>query len=108
MFRSVDGHDPDAIAAAIEKARKSAKPSLIACRTTIGKGAPTMQGSHKTHGAPLGKEKSQGLAKHSIGPMSLSRSCRYQGRLGGHGGARPASPQAMARAPCRSPQCGCL
>ncbi|MEM5472330.1 transketolase [Hoeflea sp. AS60] len=54
--QSVDGHDPEAIAAAIEKARKSTKPSLIACRTTIGKGAPMMQGSHKTHGAPLGKE----------------------------------------------------
>ena len=54
--QSVDGHDPDAIAAAIEKARKSTRPSLIACRTIIGKGAPTMQGSHKTHGAPLGKE----------------------------------------------------
>ncbi len=54
--QKVDGHDPDAIAAAIEKARKSSKPSLIACRTTIGKGAPTMQGSHKIHGAPLGPE----------------------------------------------------
>ena len=54
--QAVDGHDPEAIAAAIEKARKSAKPSLIACRTIIGKGAPTLQGSHKTHGAPLGKE----------------------------------------------------
>jgi transketolase len=54
--QKIDGHDPDAIAAAIEKARKSSKPSLIACRTTIGKGAPTMQGSHKTHGAPLGAE----------------------------------------------------
>jgi len=54
--QKIDGHDPEAIAAAIEKARKSSKPSLIACRTTIGKGAPTMQGSHKTHGAPLGAE----------------------------------------------------
>ncbi|KGF69708.1 transketolase [Hoeflea sp. BAL378] len=54
--QSVDGHDPEAIAAAIAKARKSTRPSLIACRTVIGKGAPTMQGSHKTHGAPLGKD----------------------------------------------------
>lgn len=52
----VDGHDADAVAAAIEKARKSRKPSLIACRTVIGMGAPNMQGSHKTHGAPLGAE----------------------------------------------------
>src|SRR5205085_167391 len=37
----IDGHDPEAIARAIEKAKVSAKPSLIACRTTIGFGAPT-------------------------------------------------------------------
>ncbi|MBC7280630.1 transketolase [Hoeflea sp.] len=54
--QSIDGHDQDAIVAAIAKARNSSKPSLIACRTIIGKGAPTMQGSHKTHGAPLGKD----------------------------------------------------
>ena len=52
--QSVDGHDPEAVAAAIARARRSNKPSLIACRTVIGKGAPTMAGSHKTHGAPLG------------------------------------------------------
>jgi len=54
--QSVDGHDPEAVAAAIAKARTTGKPSLIACRTTIGKGAPNMQGSHKTHGAPLGPD----------------------------------------------------
>jgi len=52
----VDGHDMNAVAEAIEKARKSRKPSLIACRTLIGKGAPNMQGSEKTHGAPLGTD----------------------------------------------------
>src|SRR5690606_24443610 len=51
----VDGHDPDAVAAAIERARASDRPSLIACRTTIGKGAPNLEGSEKTHGAPLGE-----------------------------------------------------
>ena len=49
-----DGHNPDDIARAIEAARKSDKPTLIACRTTIGKGAPTKAGSEKIHGAPLG------------------------------------------------------
>lgn len=53
---SIDGHDPEAIAAAIEKARKTRKPSLIACKTVIGKGAPNKEGSHKTHGAPLGED----------------------------------------------------
>lgn len=52
--QQIDGHDRDAIAGAIEAARKSKKPSLIACRTLIGKGAPNLQGSEKTHGAPLG------------------------------------------------------
>ena len=50
----VDGHDHDAVAAAIQKARIGSRPSLIACKTTIGKGAPSLQGSEKTHGAPLG------------------------------------------------------
>ena len=52
----IDGHDPEAIAAAIEQARRSDRPSLIACRTVIGFGAPNRQGSEKAHGAPLGAE----------------------------------------------------
>jgi transketolase len=50
----IDGHDTDAVAAAIFSARRTETPSLIACRTLIGKGAPNLQGSEKTHGAPLG------------------------------------------------------
>ncbi|MEP9373976.1 transketolase [Mesorhizobium sp. KR1-2] len=53
--QEIDGHDTNAIAAAIEHARNSDRPSLIACRTIIGKGAPHLQGSEKTHGAPLGE-----------------------------------------------------
>ncbi len=53
----VDGHDPDAVKAAIEEARReTGRPSLICCRTVIGWGAPTMQGSESTHGAALGEE----------------------------------------------------
>jgi transketolase len=52
----IDGHDPEAIAAAIERARNSDRPSLIACRTVIGFGAPNRQGSEKAHGAPLGAD----------------------------------------------------
>ena len=55
----VDGHDSDAVSAAIEVAKKSRKPSLIACKTVIGFGAPTLAGSHKTHGAPLGDDEIQ-------------------------------------------------
>jgi transketolase len=52
----IDGHDPAAIARAIEDARHSERPSLIACRTTIGFGAPTKGGTEKSHGSPLGAE----------------------------------------------------
>ncbi len=52
----IDGHSPSAIAKAIEDAHKSDKPSLIACRTVIGFGSPSRQGTEKIHGAPLGAE----------------------------------------------------
>lgn len=54
--QSIDGHDHAAIAAAIDAAKASDKPSMIACKTTIGFGAPTKQGTASTHGAPLGDE----------------------------------------------------
>ncbi len=51
---SVDGHDVDAIAAALEQAQTSDRPTLIACKTLIGYGAPTKSGTAGVHGAPLG------------------------------------------------------
>ena len=59
----IDGHDPAAIASALEKAKNSDKPVLIACRTKIGFGAPTKQGSEKSHGSPLGAEEIAGARK---------------------------------------------
>jgi transketolase len=59
----IDGHDPEAIAAALEKAKASDRPTLIACRTKIGYGAPTKAGSEKTHGSPLGAEEIVGTRK---------------------------------------------
>ncbi len=59
----IDGHDPEAIAAAIQAAQQSDKPSLIACRTTIGLGAPTKAGKSSSHGAPLGEEEIAGARK---------------------------------------------
>lgn len=53
---SCDAHEPDEIAAAIEAARKDPRPSLVACRSVIGWGAPNKQGSHDVHGAPLGAD----------------------------------------------------
>jgi transketolase len=52
----IDGHDPEAIAGAIEQARHSDRPSLIACRTVIGFGSPGRQGTERAHGAPLGSD----------------------------------------------------
>jgi transketolase len=59
----VDGHDQEAIARAIEAARRSDRPSLIACKTIIGYGAPSRQGTEKAHGAPLGARERQGAAE---------------------------------------------
>ena len=56
----VDGHDMDAIDKAIEAARLSDKPVMIACRTTIGYGAPNKAGTAGSHGAPLGDEEIAG------------------------------------------------
>ena len=54
--QEIDGHDHAAISDAITAAMASRKPSLIACKTTIGFGAPNLAGTAKTHGAPLGDE----------------------------------------------------
>jgi transketolase len=61
----IDGHDPKAILRAIRRAQGSAKPSLIACRTTIGFGAPGRAGTAKAHGEPLGPEEIAG-ARHNL------------------------------------------
>ena len=55
VVRGVDGHDPEAIKAAIDAARAvSDKPSLLCCKTVIGYGSPNKAGSHDCHGSPLG------------------------------------------------------
>jgi len=54
VIRDVDGHDAEAVSAAIAKAKKSDKPSLICCKTAIGQGSPNMAGTDKVHGSPLG------------------------------------------------------
>ncbi|MER9936800.1 transketolase [Mesorhizobium sp. M0088] len=59
----IDGTDPEAIAYAIEAARHSDKPTMIACKTTIGFGAPTKAGTNKAHGSPLGADEIAGARK---------------------------------------------
>ncbi len=64
--QAIDGHDADAVADAIAAAQASDRPSLIACRTTIGYGAPTKAGSAKSHGAALGEDEIAG-ARANLG-----------------------------------------
>ena len=55
VLANVNGHDPEALHAAIEAAKAvTDKPSLICCKTVIGAGSPNKQGTHDVHGAPLG------------------------------------------------------
>jgi transketolase len=63
---SIDGHDPAAIDQALNRAKQSDRPSMIACKTTIGKGAPTKAGKASVHGAPLGATELEG-AKKALG-----------------------------------------
>ena len=62
----VDGHDPAAIAAALERAQSANRPVLIACKTTIGFGAPTKAGKSSSHGSPLGADEIKG-AREKLG-----------------------------------------
>jgi transketolase len=67
VIEDVDGHDPDAVAAAIDDARKeTGKPSLICCKTIIGWGSPNKQGKESCHGAPLGEDE-VALVRETIG-----------------------------------------
>ena len=88
--QEIDGHDPEAVAAAIEKARKSAdRPHLIACRTIIGFGAPNKAGTAGTHGSPLGADEIAG-ARQKLGwdhppfevPAAILAAWREEGACG--------------------------
>src|SRR6201981_2278419 len=86
----IDGQDQKAIAAAIARAQKSNKPSLIACKTTIGFGAPHKAGTAKAHGEALGPDELK-AAKENLGialepfsvPDDVLKSWREAGSRGG-------------------------
>ena len=74
VIRNVDGHDPEEIKIAIETARKSDKPTLICCKTTIGFGSPNKQGKEDCHGAPLGDAEialTRAALKWNHGPFEI-------------------------------------
>ncbi len=99
----IDGHDTDAIAKAIEAARNSDKPSLIACKTTIGYGSPNKAGTSGVHGAPLGDDEI-GLTRTELGwshapfeiPSDILDSWRMAGRA--HASTRKAWEERLAAA----------
>ena len=67
VIRDVDGHDPEQVKAALEKARSvTDKPTLICCHTIIGWGSPNKQGKESCHGSALGKEE-VALARATLG-----------------------------------------
>jgi transketolase len=100
----VDGHDPEAIAAAIEKAKSSDKPTMIACKTTIGYGAPTKAGKSSAHGSPLGADEIKG-AREKLGwseaPFQIPADVLTQWRTAGQRSksARTAWDKRLAAAP---------
>ena len=87
--REIDGHNPQQIHTAIEYARTTDAPSLIACKTIIGYGAPTKAGTHHCHGSPLGadeikaaREKLAWTHEHFIIPEEITSVWRSFGQRG--------------------------
>jgi transketolase len=90
--KRIDGHDPAQVAAALSMAMRSKKPTLIACRTIIGFGAPHKAGTSAVHGTPLGAEEAQG-AKAALGwnhpPFEVPDGLMEQWRAAGARGEAP-------------------
>jgi transketolase len=87
---AADGHDTDAVAAALELAHESNRPSLIACRTIIAFGAPTKAGTAAAHGAPLGAAEIEGARKRlgwPYPPFEIPETIRTRWRAVGARGA---------------------
>ena len=107
----VDGHDTAAVAAAIDKAKNdSSRPWLIACKTTIGFGAPTKAGKASAHGEPLGTEEIKG-AREKLGwpypPFEIPDHILSAWRQVGARGAK-ANAEWMKRAAAASPEAKAL
>ncbi|XMO98380.1 transketolase [Hyphococcus sp. DH-69] len=102
----VDGHDPEAIAEAIEKAKNSDRPTLIACRTVIGYGSPNKGGTSATHGAPLGGDEiaaTREALNWPHAPFEIPEDILSQWRAAGTRGAE--TRQAWEERIAKSPNC---
>jgi transketolase len=103
--QSVDGHDQEAIAEAIENARQADRPSLLACRTVIGFGAPNKAGTADTHGAPLGDDEVAASREHldwPHAPFDIPDPVREFPTRSVNVGRRPASAASRTMRPGRS------
>ena len=99
VVREVDGHDPVAVDAALAAAlAETERPSLICCKTVIGRGAPTKQGHHDTHGAPLGAEEVARLRAELSWPYAPLRRAARGGRGLGRASARQRARGRLERA----------
>jgi transketolase len=82
----IDGHDAEAIDAAIIQAKQNDRPTLIACKTIIGFGAPNKQGTSEMHGTPLGADEMKALRdtlQWSYAPFEIPTDIVQQWRLSG-------------------------
>jgi transketolase len=90
--KRLDGHDPAQIAAGLSWAMRSKKPTLLACKTIIGFGAPTKAGTAGSHGSPLGKDEAA-AAKAALGwqaaPFEVPEPIGAAWRAAGARGATP-------------------
>jgi transketolase len=66
VIPDVDGHSVEAVDAAIAQAKTSDRPTLICCKTIIGKGSPNLQGGDKVHGAALGEKEVAAVREHLV------------------------------------------
>ena len=111
VIRAVDGHDADAVSAAIASAKNSAdKPTLICCKTSIGKGSPNRANTAKAHGEPLGAEEIK-LTREAMGwnhaPLRDPQGCvRRLGRQGHRQGRRGRLERPVRRLQGRLPRAG--
>jgi len=79
VIAAVNGHDADAVSAAIEAAKHSDKPTLICCKTKIGKGSPGKEGSADAHGSPLGEKEIAATREAlgwNLGPFEIPENIR--------------------------------
>ena len=98
--KRIDGHDPQQINAALSFAMRSKKPTLIACRTIIGLGAPTKAGTAATHGSPLGRPgggRREGGAR--LARAAVHRARRPAGAVARRRQPRRRRPSRLAQAP---------